>query len=385
MLGRTSHSDGFALIAVGGGLQAGLLALAMAHHRPESRVALVEARSRLGGNHRWSFHEDDLPSDMASWVRPLVQTRWGAYDVRFPGLQRTLESNYASFEGSRLHDVVTDVARGNPNLSVLLGAEAVHVDGDSVVLADGRVLRAPLVVDARGPGRLPVESPCAYQKFVGVEVSVSGPAVPTRPTIMDAAVEQVDGFRFVYVLPLSPGRLLIEDTYFSDEPHLPIDAIEQRIGAYAEARGWRIEATHRKETGVLPLPRRYVIPAEPRSPFVAGYAGGWFHPTTGYSFPCAVRLADHLAREGDAALESMHAMRRAHRRQLRFAVHLNRLLYGAFAPGDRHKVLERFYTLPEPTIRRFYAMQTTLADRGRIVCGRPPAGFSLRLAFDGAV
>ena len=39
---------------------------------------------------------------------------------------------------------------------------------------------------------------------------------------MDATVPQVDGYRFFYVLPLAPDRLLVEDTYFSDSTHLDV-------------------------------------------------------------------------------------------------------------------------------------------------------------------
>jgi lycopene beta-cyclase len=54
------------------------------------------------------------------------------------------------------------------------------------------------------------------------------------------------------------------------------------------------------------------------------------------------------------------------------------MLFGAFAPQERYHVLERFYRLPESTIRRFYALETLAMDRARILCGRPPRGFSLR-------
>jgi lycopene beta-cyclase len=51
-------------------------------------------------------------------------------------------------------------------------------------------------------------------------------------------------------------------------------------------------------------------------------------------------------------------------------------------PDDaRRNVLERFYRLPEGTIRRFYAMALTRADRVRLVCGRPPRGFSVLAAL----
>ena len=48
---------------------------------------------------------------------------------------------------------------------------------------------------------------------------------------------------------------------------------------------------------------------------------------------------------------------------------------------ERWRVLERFHRLPDPTIRRFYAMTSTTADRARIVCGRPPLWISLRAAL----
>ncbi len=47
---------------VGGGLQNGLLALALRAARPAARLALVERGATLGGNHTWCFHAGDLPA-----------------------------------------------------------------------------------------------------------------------------------------------------------------------------------------------------------------------------------------------------------------------------------------------------------------------------------
>jgi hypothetical protein len=41
----------------------------------------------------------------------------------------------------------------------------------------------------------------------------------------------------------------------------------------------------------------------------------------------------------------------------------------------------RFYGLPEETIQRFYALQMSTLDKTRLICGRPPRGFSLRRAL----
>ena len=46
---------------------------------------------------------------------------------------------------------------------------------------------------------------------------------------MDATVPQLDGYRFIYVLPFSRRRVLIEDTIYADSPVMDSAAIEQRV------------------------------------------------------------------------------------------------------------------------------------------------------------
>jgi lycopene beta-cyclase len=137
----------------------------------------------------------------------------------------------------------------------------------------------------------------------------------------------------------------------------------------------------RRESGVLPLPTRAPPMAEPApgAPFVAGYQGGWFHPTTGYSFPVAVRVARAVASCDAAELRRRvwPALQRQQRSQLRFGVLLNRLFFEAFAADERYRAIERFYRLPTACIQRFYALSLNPSDRLRLMCGRPPRGFSL--------
>ena len=51
---------------------------------------------------------------------------------------------------------------------------------------------------------------------------------------------------------------------------------------------------------------------------------------------------------------------------------LSRMLFRAAAPAERYRVLEHFYRLDPGLIARFYAGRSTLADRVRILSGRPP-------------
>ena len=202
---------------------------------------------------------------------------------------------------------------------------------------------------------------------------------------MDALLPQRGGFRFMYALPLSRSRVLLEDTYFADSPELDHSQLEAEILAYAGHHGFEVSRVVRREAGVLPLPTRAPDLAEPTpdAPLRAGYQGGWFHPVTGYSFPIAVRLARAIAGTAAATLRQRvwPALLREQRSQLRFGVLLNRMLFSAFAAEERHGAIERFYRLPAASVRRFYAMNLTQADRLRIVCGRPPRGFSLPRAL----
>lgn len=363
---------------VGGGLQNGLLALALAQAQPAARVALVEREAALGGNHTWCFHAGDVPPSAQPWFAPLVAHRWPGYDVAFPSRRRHVAAEYGCVTSTRLHQVVAAL----PNLTLLLEHEACAVlpHRVSARAPDGALveLRAAAVIEARGPEKA-ASARAGYQKFVGLEVELAEPHRLAVPLLMDATCEQLDGFRFFYLLPLGERRLLVEDTYFSTSPLLDREAVAERCRQACAARGFAIARELRQEHGVLPLPLEGAA-APPARPLLAGYGGGWFHPVTGYSLPVAVRLAEAIAATAAAELPGPRvlALFRHHQKQRAFAQRLNAMMFRWFADAQRFRVLEHFYRLPEPLIRRFYALELSAADRARIFLGRPPRGLSWR-------
>jgi lycopene beta-cyclase len=369
----------FDLVLVGGGLQNALIALARTHADPAARIALIERDGRFGGNHTWCFHAGDVPIAARPFVDPLIEYRWDGYDVLFPSRSREIRSRYAGLSSAHLARVVEERLGRQPGCALLRHTTATRITGRQVTLQDGRTLEGALVVDARGPEPSPPRGTCGFQKFVGQEFQTTRPHGLARPIVMDARVPQTDGFRFFYVLPLAPDRLLIEDTRFSDRPDLDRDALRAEIGAYAAARGLGLQSMIREEEGVLAMPWTGAGPSHGGSPVVAGYRGGWAHPATGYSFPLALRLALLVGQDtGGRPGEAVARLARQLRPQMRFARLLNRLLFRWYLPDQRRDVFDRFYRLPEPAIRRFYALRTTRLDRARMLVGRPPRGLSLR-------
>lgn len=378
----------FDLVLLGGGLQNALIALSLLHRDPDARVALVERDARVGGNHTWSFHGSDVPDGAHPWLDPLIVARYDGYDVAFPSLRRALDTPYYSISSERLADVLEQRFASAPHARLFLGVAAESEVRGLATLADGTRLRAMHVIDARGPGRFAGQARgSGFQKFVGLELSLSAPSPRSRPMLMDARVPQNDGFRFFYVLPLAPDRVLVEDTYFSDDDTLDVPKLREAVLAYARDAGFAVERIVREESGVLPMPTRARLPDANRAAITAGYAAGFFHPTTGYSFPVAARFAQLVSQHGRSSELRAHVMsfRSRHARQFRFATWLCRMLFGAVAPAERYRVLERFYGLPENTIERFYALDLRIQDRLRIVCGRPPRGLSLRAALASGV
>ncbi|WP_246232643.1 lycopene beta-cyclase CrtY [Aurantimonas aggregata] len=361
---------------VGGGLANGLAAYRLATTRPDLTVRLFEAGEAVGGNHTWSYHEGDLGPGGHEWLAPFVTYRWNAYEVRFPDRSRRVGTGYRSVASERFREVL-EATLGD---AIETGARVRDVTPDSVVL-DGRVVQARCVIDGRGHSPSP-HLRLGFQKFLGQELELTAPHGLPQPIIMDATVAQADGYRFVYVLPLTPTRLLVEDTYYADGPDFDEDRLRGSIDAYLKAHGWVARTVLREERGVLPIAIDGDIEAfwdDKNSVAASGLAAGLFHPTTGYSLPDAVRLADLLAGlpelSGAAvfAATRRHAVETWHARG--FFRMLNRLLFFAGVSSKRYKILQHFYRLPDPLVSRFYAAQLRTFDKVKILTGRPPVPF----------
>ena len=378
-----SQATQYDCLLVGGGLQNALIAMALLEQKPATRFALVERDHRLGGNHLWCFHARDVPEDARAFVSPLVAYRWPGYEVAFPDLTRRFEVAYLGITSDHLHEVVAQRIAASAGSTILYGAAVEKVTAHTVVLQDGRTLQGSRVVDSRGPERLTASGRMAYQKFVGLELALAEPQPDFLPRLMDANVPQTDGYRFFYTLPLAPDRFMVEDTYYADGPDLDRDRIRGEILAYANRIGLPVTGVVREETGVLPLTTRPLASPVRDGVIVGGYAGGWFHPTTGYSFPVALRLARHLAAADlrqpfDKRWDRLIAHQQS---QAKYFNLLNRMLFGAIPSAERRNAFELFYRQSDDMILRVYAMDVTATDRLRLFVGRAPRGLSLRAAL----
>jgi lycopene beta-cyclase len=371
------------VIFAGGGLASSLAAYRLKMLRPELRLLIVEAGERLGGNHTWSCHTTDLSPDQNAWMAPFITYRWPGQIVRFPKFTRRLEAPYQSVSSEKLHDTAQGLLGG----AIRLNSKIAALEPAAIRLEGGERLTAPCIIDGRGPA--PSEAlALGFQKFVGLELRLAAPHGETVPVIMDASVSQDDGYRFVYTLPFSSDTILIEDTYYADGPAFEPEAIRRKIDAYAAARGWRIAEVIREETGTLPIVLGGDIEAFWREAGTdvarIGLRACLFHPTTGYSLPDAVATADAIAGLQQLTTLTVANLSKAASirlwRERGFYRMLNRFWFLAAEPEKRYVVMQRFYSLSESLIERFYRAASTQADKARILIGRPPVPIMRALA-----
>jgi lycopene beta-cyclase len=363
------------IIILGGGLSGSLLAYRLSQINPRPDFLLIEEKSRLGGEHTWSFHESDLTPESMSWVRGLVASSWDRQEVRFCDFNRVLPQRYHSVTSSRLRQMIQPQIHDR----LLLNEAVLKVDSQCVYLK-GKEIEAQVIFDARGLEQHQLNY-CGFQKFVGMDLDLYEAHGLKHPVIMDATCKQEDGYRFFYLLPWNDHSILVEDTRYSLSSDLNVEELKCEIRDYCKRSGWTIRKEIRTEVGALPIPfAPFKIKPDRTESVRVGIRGDYFHWTTGYSFPLAVRVAEIISEKLERSpnvrtedfIRALKPVQTELKKQSQYLSLLNRMLFMAAQPSERWKIFHRFYHLNEDLIFRFYQGKLKFRDQARILIGRPP-------------
>lgn len=137
--------------------------------------------------------------------------------------------------------------------------------------------------------------PVLQQHFIGWFVETEAAVFdPEAPTFMDFTVDQKGNTRFMYVLPFSKNKALVEYTLFSGQPLEAIE-YEQAIEHYMKLKYGVSEFTILdREKGNIPM-TCYNFEARNTERIIhIGTAGGWAKPSTGYTFMNSIRNSKKL-------------------------------------------------------------------------------------------
>ena len=266
-----------------------------------------------------------------------------------------------------------------PAAALKSGQQARVVNKRLVKLADGSEIAAQAVLDVRGSGDVSALE-VGWQKFCGQMLRLKKPHGLERPVIMDATVEQIDGYRFIYCLPFSDSEIFVEDTYYADTAELDSKTAHARIAAYAKDHGWQIETVLSEEKGQLPViyggDFEAFWKANRSVDARAGARAALIQPITSYSLPMAVKTAILIAEMPDISQAKLDKMLRNlaqnHWKNGKFYRMLCAFLFLGADPDKRYKTLEHTYSKDEKLLARFYAGKSTLLDQANLLTGKPP-------------
>lgn len=364
-------------VILGAGLAGLSLACALVREGVDEPIVIVDRRTTFDRDRTW-----------CTWAVPgvpfleLATHSWDRWEVRTAersGHGGSTRHPYVHLPSDAFYAAALERLDRAPNVELRLG-EAVTEVGDGWARTDhstyagttydGLALGSP-ALRGRPPGDLEL-----WQSFVGWEVETEDARfVPGTATLMDFRTPQPDaGVAFLYVLPFSATRALVEHTSFSRSPPAAEDHRAALLGHLQEGGPFtRI----REEDGRL-LMTTAALPAR-RSPHTAaiGTAGGALRASSGYAFS---RVQAHVAAVARSVARGRPLPARAGdaRRAALDAVFLQAL------DDDPAAFPEVFRALVDgvggDAFARFMADASSLADEARVIAACPTLPFARALA-----
>ena len=233
--------------------------------------------------------------------------------------------------------------------------------GSTVRCADGRELRARLVLDASGHQaafvQRPDEGPVAGQAAYGVVGTFSKPPVQAGEfVLMDFRCDHLSQAErrcgpptFLYAMDFGGGVFFVEETSLALAPPVPTAVLRDRLQRRLAHRGVAIESVQHEEFCLFPMN----LPLPDLQQQVVGFGGSasLVHPASGYMVGALLRrgpaLADAIAAGlADPALDAPELAHRAW--QALWPLELRRR-HALFRFG-----LEKLMRYPEDQLRAFF-------------------------------
>lgn len=283
----TKHYD---LIFAGGGAAG----LSLAHQLSrgafgDKSMLIVDPVVKNRNDHTWCFW-----TTTPTRVEPVVYRTWerlGFFGEDFEATFDLAPYHYQMVRSSDFYRYMREHLEGLSNVDFLLGSVEQIVDGpqQAEIMANELIFSGDWVFDSRyrSTEYRPLSPQHHYlaQHFLGWEIETPDPIFdPQTPWMFDFRTPQRGAMRFMYVLPLSERRALVEYTLFSAglPPQTEYEvALRAYIGDVLGVRQYRILEEERDLIPMTdhPFPRR----AGDRVMNI-GTRGGRVKASSGYAF-----------------------------------------------------------------------------------------------------
>lgn len=250
------------------------------------KILLVDRSPKTENDHTWCFWEQG-----EGMFESIVSKRWEQLVVHFEGFSKELNIlpyHYKMIRADDFYSYAFQLIAQEPAISIKYGEiDSIQTTQDHAeITLNGFTISASYIFSSIAITPL-VKQPGKHyllQHFKGwVVESATHRFNPDVATLMDFRVPQTAGSTFVYVLPLTATRAMVEATIFS-KTLLPTAAYEVMLKDYLSNYFPDIEySITAEEYGVIPMTNHDFPVSEGRIIYL-GTAGGKTKASTGYTF-----------------------------------------------------------------------------------------------------
>ena len=365
---------------------AGMAGLSLAYaicHEPELRskkILLVDSDSKTQNDRTWAYWEKGVGR-----FDELVFRKWDEVAVTHPNHNKIRVSmapyQYKLIRGADFYRAMREFLGQQPQVTWIqdrvldIGSNAQH----AWIQSTHQRYSGDLVFDStfRPAFNLPYRNHL-WQHFKGYVIEMNQEVFDHHlPDIMDFSVPQVDDeCTFLYVIPFSKTKALVELTFFS-EPILTQEKYTELLEDLIEKKwpgvAYQVEE---EEFGIIPMSDTPFQEIVTHRHVRIGTAGGYTQPATGFTFALTQeRLGEivHQLKKGQTPTSTRHWARK--RMEAYAAILLNVLKWKRYA--GQYFFPELFLKNPAHRVFAFLSGHTRWIDEIKVMNTAPWIPFIL--------
>ncbi len=263
----------------------------------DKKVLVADRAPKSGNDRTWCFWEKE-----AGYFEELVYHRWTALDFFDSSEPLPLDIapyQYKMIRSADFYAYCFNQLQQEQGIAFLYGEIRLVREGKKLVqIQVGEQVIQPgdatVFSSLYNPSQIRPGEISLLQHFKGWVIETAVDCFePHRGTLMDFRVAQDRGATFVYVLPFSARKALVEYTLFNHallEDALYEQALSEYMVRYITAGDYTILE---KETGVIPM-TDHVFPFYDRGVYTIGTNGGQTKGSSGYTFYFIQRHSEQI-------------------------------------------------------------------------------------------
>jgi len=340
----------------------------------DKKILIVDKDQKNKNDRTWCFWEIDK-----GLFEPVVKHRWSKAWFHGKEFSRSLDLGpyeYKLISGIDLYKYCFEEFARHSNIEVRFGniSSITSEKEKAVVIIDGASVTARYIFSSilfAKPSIAPKEI-YLLQHFKGWVIETEQDHFdPDEATLMDFRTDQSMGTTFIYIMPFSKRKALIEYTLFSDSLLTPArydEGLEQYIRNILKIPAYKkIE----EEFGIIPM-TDHKFPGHDGNVINIGTAGGQTKASSGYTFRFIQKHSEAIVKLLSAGKFPVHE---SSKKKFDFYDSvLLKILNEKKVPGE--KVFSALFRKNQPrTLLRFLDNESSLKDDLKIISSLPTTPF----------